>query len=58
MVCPVCGGKATGKVGIEQFYCWDCCVEFRKTPEQVQVYDVAEDGSLVAWDDDLDAPYM
>jgi hypothetical protein len=48
--CPVCGGKATGKVGVDQFYCWDCCVEYRINKEGVQIYEVAEDGSLVAFD--------
>jgi len=48
--CPVCGGKATGKVGIDQYYCWDCCVEYRLNREGVQIYEVAEDGSLVALD--------
>jgi hypothetical protein len=48
--CPVCGGKATGKVGADQFYCWDCCVEYRINKEGVQVFEVDEDGSLVAFD--------
>lgn len=50
MECPVCGGKATGKVGTEQYFCWDCCVEYRITEGGVQVFDVDEDGSLVAFD--------
>ncbi|WP_018085647.1 hypothetical protein [Desulfurispora thermophila] len=50
MFCPVCGGRATGKVGTEQYYCWDCCVEFRKNKEGVQIFEVAEDGSLVSLD--------
>lgn len=50
MFCPVCGGRATGKVGTEQYYCWDCCVEFRKNKEGVQIFEVAEDGSLVSFD--------
>jgi hypothetical protein len=48
--CPVCGGKATGKVGVEQYYCWDCCVEYRKGKEGIDVFQVDEDGSLVAFD--------
>lgn len=51
MNCPVCGGRAIGKVGVEQFYCWDCCVEFTTQTDKVVIYDLAEDGSLVAWDD-------
>lgn len=50
MNCPVCGGKATGKVGIDQYYCWDCCVEYRMNKEGVDVFEVAEDGSLVSFD--------
>lgn len=48
--CPICGGKATGKVGVDQYYCWDCCIEYRINKEGVQIYEVAEDGSLVAFD--------
>lgn len=51
MNCPVCGGRALGKVGVEQFYCWDCCVEFTTQTDKVVIYDLAEDGSLVAWND-------
>jgi hypothetical protein len=51
MNCPVCSGRAIGKVGVEQFYCWDCCVEFTTQTDKVVIYDLGEDGSLVAWDD-------
>ncbi|MDD2234771.1 MAG: hypothetical protein PHZ11_02920 [Desulfitobacteriaceae bacterium] len=55
MKCPVCGGRSTGKVGgkvgVEQFFCWDCCVEFTNQSDKVVVYDLSEDGSLVAWED-------
>lgn len=51
MNCPVCGGRALGKVGVEQFYCWDCCVEFTTQTDKIVIYDLAEDGSLVAWND-------
>jgi len=47
MNCPVCGSKATGKVGVEQYYCWDCCVEYRKHNDEINVYEVAEDGTLM-----------
>ena len=59
MNCPVCSGRAIGKVGVEQFYCWDCCVEFTNQTDKVVIYDLEEDGSLVAWDDPaLDAGDM
>jgi hypothetical protein len=50
MHCPLCGGKFTGKIGVEQYYCWDCCVEYRKNNNELQIYEVAEDGTLVAYD--------
>jgi len=48
LVCPICGGKAIGKVGAERFFCRDCCVEYRVTDEGIQVFSVSEDGSLIA----------
>lgn len=50
MRCPVCNGNAVGKVGVEQFYCWNCFIEFSTMKEEVQIYQVAEDGSLLAYD--------
>lgn len=50
MFCPLCGGKSTGKVGVDQFYCWDCCIEYRKHKEKYLLYEVAEDGSLMELD--------
>lgn len=52
MKCPVCGGNAVGKVGVEQFYCWNCFIEFNTQQEEVQIFQVAEDGSLLAYDED------
>lgn len=49
MNCPVCGSKAIGKVGADQYYCWDCCVEYRKNKDEVSVYEVAEDGTLMSF---------
>lgn len=51
MICPVCGGRQIGKVGVLQFYCWDCCIEFNSHTDKVVVYDLEEDGTLVAWED-------
>ncbi|MDI6631486.1 MAG: hypothetical protein AB1507_05435 [Bacillota bacterium] len=50
MNCPICGGKATGKVGVNHFYCWDCCVEYRLEKEGIQIFEIDEDGSLVNFD--------
>lgn len=46
--CPICGGRATGKIGAEQYYCWDCCVEYRLNKNGFQIYELDEDGGLVS----------
>ncbi|NLO97338.1 MAG: hypothetical protein GX091_04635 [Peptococcaceae bacterium] len=51
MICPVCGSRQIGKVGVGQYYCWDCCVEFNNNTDNIVVYNLEEDGSLVAWED-------
>jgi hypothetical protein len=48
--CPACGGLQVGKVGSDQFYCWNCYLEFNFQKGQVNLYEVAEDGSLIAMD--------
>ncbi|MTV49734.1 hypothetical protein GJ688_12200 [Heliobacillus mobilis] len=45
MGCPVCGGKQVGKVGVNQYYCWNCFIEYN---ERNEVFEVAEDGTLMA----------
>lgn len=48
MQCPVCHGRNTGKVGTNQYYCWQCLLEFSFSPQHVpQVFYIEEDGSLV-----------
>jgi hypothetical protein len=48
--CPVCGGKSVGQVGINQYYCWDCFVEY---DSKNQVFSIAEDGTLSDYFTDL-----
>lgn len=50
MKCPACGSKAIGKIGVDQFYCWDCCVVYKQDPNSVEMYEVDEDGTLLALD--------
>lgn len=50
MGCPSCKSRDTGKIGANQYYCWSCFKEFNVSGEEVRVYDVAEDGSLVITD--------
>jgi len=46
--CPNCGGRSIGRVGSEQYYCWDCCVEFNTGRGAVRIYHLGADGELVA----------
>ncbi len=48
--CPICGGAQVGKVGSEQYYCWNCFMEFNYNKGRINLYEVAEDGSLIAMD--------
>lgn len=51
--CPHCNCRDIGKIGNNQFYCWNCFMEFAVVGEEVKIYCVDEDGSLVAWNPDV-----
>lgn len=44
--CPACRSTQVGRVGSDQYYCWNCFVEFNFNKGRVNLYEVAEDGSL------------
>ncbi|MCL6515958.1 MULTISPECIES: hypothetical protein [Alicyclobacillus] len=48
MRCPHCHCRDIGKIGANQYYCWGCFKEFNVSGDDIKVYEVAEDGSLVA----------
>lgn len=53
--CPVCHNKrAIGKVGSEQYFCWDCCIEFIVRGEEITVFNVEPDGTLSLYFDSLE----
>lgn len=47
MRCPNCNCRDIGKIGSNQFYCWECFVEFNVTGNEVKLFQVEEDGSLI-----------
>jgi len=49
MECPLCNTKSVGKVGSNQFYCWDCYIEFLVQKEKTLIYQVCDDGSLIPY---------
>jgi len=53
--CPVCGQRGIGKVGPDQFYCWDCCVEFIVQGSSTKIFNVEPDGTLTLYADPLES---
>ncbi|MBP2634157.1 MAG: hypothetical protein H6Q72_64 [Firmicutes bacterium] len=51
--CPLCGQRGIGKVGADQYYCWDCCMEFMVRNQELKMYQVEVDGTLTLYDDIL-----
>ncbi|HHX24473.1 MAG TPA: hypothetical protein GX723_10815 [Thermoanaerobacterales bacterium] len=46
ITCPLCSKKSVGRVGSNQYYCWDCFVEFLIMKDKTLIYEVCDDGSL------------
>jgi hypothetical protein len=49
--CPNCQSKDIGKIGINQFYCWNCFIELTLVEGLIKTHQVEEDGSLSSLDD-------
>jgi hypothetical protein len=47
MLCPKCKSRSTGKIGHNQYYCWDCSIEFVPTSGGVRMYRLEPDGSVM-----------
>jgi len=54
MHCPNCKSKNLGKIGTNQFYCWDCFIELSLIQGRLSLSQVEEDGSLTTLDDLFD----
>ena len=51
MRCPNCKGKDIGKIGTNQYYCWNCFIELSIVNGRFSLHQVEEDGSLSSLDD-------
>ncbi len=51
MHCPNCKSKELGKIGVNQYYCWDCFIELTLVKGRLSLNQVEEDGSLTNLDD-------
>lgn len=47
-MCPVCHGRSLGRVGVNLYYCWDCCVEVAQSSKGYCVYEIELDGTRTA----------
>lgn len=51
MQCPNCHEKNIGKIGPDQYYCWNCFIELMVSDNALSVQQVEKDGSLSSLDD-------
>lgn len=47
MICPKCRSRAIGRIGQNQYYCWDCNIEFVPTKDGYRTYRLEADGTVV-----------
>ncbi|MBP3039374.1 hypothetical protein J9303_07730 [Bacillaceae bacterium Marseille-Q3522] len=52
--CPNCSSKNIGKIGINQYYCWNCYIELTLSDGIIHTHQVEEDGTLSSLDDLFD----
>ncbi|KPD01685.1 hypothetical protein LR69_00300 [Geobacillus sp. BCO2] len=46
LICPNCKRKNLGKIGVNQYYCWDCFIELSVSKGMIHAHQVEEDGTL------------
>lgn len=46
MRCPNCSSKDIGKIGSQQYYCWNCFVEMSVSGNELTVHQVEADGEF------------
>ena len=44
--CPNCQSKDIGKIGINQYYCWNCFIELSVSDGLIYTHQVEEDGII------------
>jgi hypothetical protein len=47
LICPKCRSRATGRIGQNQYYCWDCSIEFIPTRDGFRMYRLEPDGTTI-----------
>ncbi|MTT32455.1 hypothetical protein GMB86_10605 [Terrilactibacillus sp. BCM23-1] len=54
MKCPNCSSSNLGKIGMNQYYCWNCFIELTLVEGNLSLNQVEEDGSLTTLNDLFD----
>ena len=49
--CPNCKSIDVDKIGVNQYYCWNCFIEMTISKGQINTHQVEEDGTLSSLDD-------
>ncbi|MGL4820049.1 MAG: hypothetical protein ACRC5C_08720 [Bacilli bacterium] len=49
--CPNCKSKDLGRIGVNQYYCWNCFIEIVVNKSELNLHQVEEDGTLSSLDD-------
>jgi hypothetical protein len=49
--CPNCRSIDVGKIGVNQYYCWNCFIELTISQGVIHTHQVEEDGTLSSLDD-------
>ena len=44
--CPLCGQRGLGKVGVDQYFCSECCMEFTVRGGGIRIFNIESDGTL------------
>ncbi len=45
--CPRCDSRMIGRIGVERYYCHDCCVEFDGW-RSGGIYSIDDEGNLIS----------
>ncbi|SDI93578.1 hypothetical protein [Salimicrobium halophilum] len=54
MSCPNCMSREIGRIGVNRFYCWNCCIEIFQAGGRWNVAEIDWDGSLCSLNDLFD----
>ncbi|RLL48001.1 hypothetical protein D8M04_01605 [Oceanobacillus piezotolerans] len=51
MRCPNCNSRDIGKIGAQNYYCWNCFIEMSILNNELTVHQIESDGSLSSLND-------